>query len=439
MYANRRSGAEFSVKELVDNLRSRIDPIKKELDHVDQYVRYVPKINYNEDGTISGYSFNMEFVTHTSITQLYVKILPEFEETIEYKHTLSLLSEIYGKPDRIPYLLSSFLLNEVSNGMKGNLELFLDDLEDKPASFHVTARMIGIVPEGTELTLSDGVKLRRVREEDLTYEVPVYGLGYERNFLSPPDSILEVSLNTQYVNEVQNKIERLAILFSLYRETCANYERYSIQTKSYGQMGGTISKNVQSSIEPKITIKKSDLVSFTAFINYFEPRIPEALIQGKPLDPLDISIKRYLESIRESLGIEEKITRAVMGLEALFLENESELKFRLALRTSLLLGYLNEDPTKVFEKVSEAYDYRSSHVHGSVLSPEKQLRAKEVLDHVWRCLRKTILLWIVEDISSVAKKRQFLKQIDSALISENARQILKSKIDSRKTTLQGAI
>lgn len=438
---NRRGEADSSVKKLIEDLRKIMDPIKKNLDHVDQYIRYVPKINYNVDGTVSGYSYQTEYVERKNLSQLYFKVLPEFIKSDVYSHSLSLLSEIYRKPEgEIQPVLSSFLVNEISNGRKGNIDIFFDDLEGKPASLYLSAKMRGIVPEGTELILSNGIKLRRVREEDLTYEVPIYGLGHEGNLMSLPDSILAISLKTQNVIEVQTKIERLTILFSLYRETCAHYERYSIQTKSYSQIGDIIFfKNIQFSHEPKTTIRKSDLISLIAFINHFEPRITDALVQGKPIDPLEISLKRYLESIKESMSIEEKLTRAVMGLEALFLENESELKYRLALRVSQLLGYLNEDPLKVFEKVSEAYEYRSSHVHGSVLSTEKQWKVKEALDQIWRYLRKSILIWMAEDLSSEAKKRSFLKQIDSSLISEIARRLLKSKIDSRKTTLQGAI
>jgi hypothetical protein len=212
-----------------------------------------------------------------------------------------------------------------------------------------------------------------------------------------------------------------------------------MKTKSYTPYGGTISRSTFLSREPKVIIKNSERDYLSTFIQYFEPRIPDAVIFGEPLDPLEISIKRYLESIRENLPIEEKLTRAVMGLEALFLENETELRFRLSLRVAQLLGYLNEDPPTVYAVVSEAYDYRSSHVHGSVLSSDKKLKANEALKNIWRYLRKAILIWLIEDVSSEAKKRVFIKQIDGALIDDTQRQTFKMKIEADRSYLKSAI
>jgi hypothetical protein len=440
MSSGRRNEAESAIKKLNNNFKKTLRKYENKLPQREKYVKYTPRINYNEDGTVKGYSFNPEIIERTAPVFLHAIIEPDFEQTTDYNKTLTLLSEIYKEPkEHIQSLLSAFLTNEVNGGIHGDLGQLLDDLEGKPALFHVTALMKGIVPEEQELDLADGVKLRRVREEDLIYEVQPYSLQYDRHFSSFPHSVLEIGYKTQYEREIQEKIERLIILFSLYRETPAYYERYSIRTKSYGKMGGTISRTVPYAGEPKIIIKKSDVDCLKAFIDYFEPRIPSALIFGQPMDPLEVAIKRYLESLRENVGVEEKLTRAVMGLEALFLENESELKFRLGLRTAQLTGYLNEDPSTVYKIVSEAYEYRSSHVHGSVLSSDKQVKAREVLAHVWRYLRKAILIWIVEDISSEAKKRLFLKRIDESLIDENSRLSFKSEIQSKRSVLSGAI
>ena len=438
MSTDRRQEARLAIVKLAEILMKQIGPIWNKPVRGELYVRHKPeKITYGEEGIITGCQWTSEYITRPSTFHLGVWKISEFEKTQDYQDILTKLSDIFKlRKESIRQMLSSFLENAISGGMRGNIDLLIDDLEGKPPSWHVTAKMYGVIPESQEIQLSEGVKLRRVKDEDLTFEVPAFRLVGREDILSTPHSILEISLLSSNPNDVQKKIEKVTILLSLFKETCASYERYSMKAESFGQFGGTLSRGRPLSHDPKVVIRNSELDHLSKFIRYFEPRIPDAVIFGEPLDPLEVSLKRYLESIRENLHIEEKLTRAVMGLESLFLENETELRFRLAVRVAQLLGCMNEDSSTVYATVSEAYDYRSSHVHGSVLTADKKLKAKEVLDKIWRYLRKAILLWLVEDVSSEAKKRLFLKQLDKALIDDSQRQNLKSRIEAEKTKLK---
>jgi len=440
MSMDRRAEAKAKIQKLEELLKQKTDLVSKDI-NPDTYLRYIPKkITYNTDGTIGGCQWSPEYVTHPSTTFIYAIIISEFEKTEEYQNTLVQLSDLfYLERERIQHLLNSFLMDAYGEKHRGDVDTLINDLENKPSFWHITARLYGVFPEAQEMIISEGVVLRKVSKEDLTYEVPPFSFGFNRTVSLFPHSILEISFTSPNPAPVQQKVEKLTLVLSLFNGTCASFETYTMKPDSYGQFGGTLSKSTIPSQEPKRLIKESELTDLTAFVSYFEPRIPEGAIFGEPLDPLEIAIKRYLESIRENLPIEEKLTRAVMGLEALFLENETELRFRLALRVAQLLGYLNEDSLIVYNTVSEAYDFRSSHVHGSVLSPDQKGKANEVLKHLWRYLRKAILIWIVEDVSSEKKKRALLKQIDGALINDTQRHGFKLKIEAEKTFLKGAI
>ena len=50
--------------------------------------------------------------------------------------------------------------------------------------------------------------------------------------------------------------------------------------------------------------------------------------------------------------------------ESLFLGNEPELTYRLALRTAFLLRTRKDHRSKVFDNIKKAYGYRSRIVHG---------------------------------------------------------------------------
>src|SRR2546427_7453406 len=155
-----------------------------------------------------------------------------------------------------------------------------------------------------------------------------------------------------------------------------------------------------------------------------QSRIPRAVLRNQPIDPLEMGLQRYLDSLRGQVLPEEKLMYAIMGLEALFLENESELKFRLCTRLAKLLAHLNEKPETVLVDTSQAYDLRSTHVHGSSLTSEERIRCQDVLKRIWRYLRKTLVFYILNDLTSDGKKRQFLKQVDLALVDEEKSQAI---------------
>jgi hypothetical protein len=254
-----------------------------------------------------------------------------------------------------------------------------------------------------------------------------------------PDSVMEVMISSPYPAIVQKKVERLCVLLSLFKDSCAHYQTYQMRPRSYFQFGGTLSRNVPMAGEPRAVVHDNESSDLASFVQQFEPKIPDAVLWGKILDPLEIGLKRYLDSVRENSPIEERLTHAVMGLEALFLEQETELRFRLALRTAQVLKYLGDNPQEVFDTVYEAYGYRSAHVHGSILSDKEAAEVQGVLKKIWRYLRKSLLFWLAEGIASDSKKKQLLKDIDSSLIDDVKRQNLKERIETAKLMMKGAL
>lgn len=444
MTTNIRYEASITVQNLLKVLRERLAQLQHDLVTNEVLIKYIPnKIIRNENGIITGCGWGREPITKPSYRKLSLWMMDEFGKMQEYQTTLATLVRLFGLSEKeIHFALSSFLCDAITSGTNGNLNLLLDDLESKPCLWEVKVNMFGIIPETNEIKLAEGMKLRRVNEQDISFEEePSLFHGIVPRI---PHSVLEVLLSFPSINEmlnkVQGKIETLIILFSLFKESATSYVSYTVKPRSYRVFGvSTFSQKYLYASEPIAIIKESEATNLAKFIEYFEQKIPETIIFGHPSDPLEISLKRYLDSIKGNVPVEERLTYAVMGLEALFLENMTELRFKLALRTSLLLGYLNEDPDTVFTNISEAYHYRSLYVHGSVLSPEEAVKARQILDKVWRYLRKSILIWLVEGISSRDKKQQFLKQLDTAFINDSKRQILKERLEGIKPLLQGAI
>ena len=405
------------------------------------FLRYLPKsVSRDSIGVIVGCEWSEEYFEKPSLS-LAVLLLNQYcSNSPDYAALESTISDLYGKPrDSFQNALKSFLLESLVGDSKKGTDTLLDDLEGKACRWEVKAMVVGIVPE-SQITLSENVILRKVAETDLVYELPAGArLLSAREIWPLADSILEATLYSRYPGPVQRRIDSLCLSLSLYKETGAYWISCSFNPNSYLQFGAQLTGGSTVARQPRAVIKEDDYDSLNRFVRNYESRIPKAVIESRPVDPLEVSMKRYIDSIRGNLPVEERLTYAVMGLEAILLENETEQRFRLSLRAAQVLRYLNEDPSMVYSIVREAYGYRSSHVHGAILSDDARMKAQQALNMIWSYLRKVLLYTLADGIISQAKKKEFLKEVDRALIDDSARRNLEGKILVAKGLMTGAV
>jgi hypothetical protein len=441
MSEQKRVEARRIITQLVMSAKQGVGPIEGK-QTTETRIKYSPSgVTKSEDGRITGCQWSAEYFQKPSWIQLSMWLTRQFVNTSEFQEAVASLSKMYGmKLEQLLQPLTSFLTDAIiERSRNGNMEILLNDLEEKPCDWKTTVRVAGIFPD-TSIRVADGVMLRRFDESDLAHEVVAGDPSYQIDELTQiADSIMEISMSAQYATPVQRRVERLLVILSLFKESCAHYQTYEMRPKSYLHFGGRLRRNVPMAGEPRAVIPDSESSNLANFVKQFEPKIPDAVLWGKILDPLEIALKRYLDSVRENLAIEERLTHAVMGLEALFLEQETELRFRLALRTAQLLKHLDENSREVFDTVYEAYGYRSAHVHGSVLSDNEAIRVQEAMKKIWRYLRKSLLFWLAEAIASDTKKKQLLKDIDSSFIDDTKRENLKARIEKAKQIMKGAL
>lgn len=358
------------------------------------FLRFSPKkVSRDEIGVINGCEWSEEYFEKPSMSMAVILLNQYCTSHPEYATLESRISELYGKPpESFRNALESFLLESLIDDTKSGVETLLDDLEGKACRWDVKALLVGIVPE-SEIKLSDNVVLRRVTETDLIYEVPAGA----RLFSSPLtwpfyDSVLQATFVSHDPGQVQRRVDSLCLLLSLFRETGAYWNSCSLKPNSYLQFGGQLRGGSVTARTPRAILRNDDRDAISQFVRNYESRIPNAVIDSRPVDPLEVSMKRYVDSIRGNLPVEERLTYAVMGLEAILLENETELRFRISLRAAQVLRYLNEDPGTVYSTVHTAYGYRSSHVHGSVLTDDAKVKAQEVLTRIWALPQEGVTL-----------------------------------------------
>ena len=105
----------------------------------------------------------------------------------------------------------------------------------------------------------------------------------------------------------------------------------------------------------------------------------------------------FITNARYTLSIIEKISWYVVGLEALFgNDDKGEIKFKIQLRTAHFLGQNSLEKTEIKNLVGIAYDLRSSFLHGSSISKkflnrEEQAKISNDIDNYLRKIFQTIL------------------------------------------------
>ncbi|MBA7667229.1 hypothetical protein ES703_75314 [subsurface metagenome] len=422
--------AKLTLKKIVEKVIAETKSVSP-LFRDDVHVRYkIDSVTKDENGVITGASWNTEGFTQISTTPFQVW-LSEYEKEREYLELLDKLCDcLQCKKEKIMYPLNKLLTEQVLNGVNiGELDLFIEEALGKLPNWSMVALMSGIIPVETSIELKKDVKLRPVSEEDLSYESSGI-LGVRLGFAMPlPHSILELSLEEAYPNQLQHALQDLIIILSLYQVAAISYKNYTMDTNSFFQFGeGTLSSGKNYSDKPILFLKSTDVELITKYIDRIEPLISELDIRSDPKTSIEITVKRYLDSVRLTTTVDEKILQAIMGLEALFLTGGSEARFRLSLRVSQIMDLLNEDSLRVYSNLLKAYEYRSSYVHGSQIKSRNRIHAQNILFEIQNYLRKSILLFLMLNIKTKNNKSTFLKAIDESLINPDKKEELVEKI-----------
>jgi len=152
---------------------------------------------------------------------------------------------------------------------------------------------------------------------------------------------------------------------------------------------------------------------------------------------LQIAMEYFLEGcLKEANGNDEMAALDfIIGLEALYLTDEQELKYKFANRVALLLGNEPErkDERKKFQEYAEdIYKLRNKIVHGDLSRKDirekltsttgKQIGGKEY--SIRELLRVSLIYFLSLHLNELEKQDVILKKIDSALFSQADREAI---------------
>jgi hypothetical protein len=274
------------------------------------------------------------------------------------------------------------------------------------------------------------LKLRRPTPNDFSFEYPLDSLVWIRPSepIIEPTAILEAIQVARSPSEIQEYIERLLLALKLYKPCSiakieATFKPESILRFPFNEFPTTL-----PSIAYTCTLSSKELDYLRTFLAIIEPLLPITRGRVEPREYISISLQRYNDALSKS-DFAESLTYAIMGLEAQYLTESSELSHRLAQRVAKITGLLGFDPREVYKEIKDAYNIRSKFIHGASLTKKEIDDASRLANKVIRYLQLSILTFL--ELKHVAKKdkREVLELIDASMIDSSSEEKLREIIN----------
>ena len=136
--------------------------------------------------------------------------------------------------------------------------------------------------------------------------------------------------------------------------------------------------------------------------------------QRNAKNPLSISLPLFQRITDDSI---ETIIDYATVLESLVCENEGELRYKFALRTSLLIDKDHEKRKDTFEFLKQIYSIRSNLIHGSEINIEGFLDDDYGIILSLESIVKRALLEYIELVYSGLSKKEIIAKLDTMALS----------------------
>jgi ribulose bisphosphate carboxylase small subunit len=418
----------------------------------DQKISLVPKLYQRKK--LFGWPVELFYKPALKFKIALWKVIDQIMNHKEAHEALSILSATYSKHEGHIRLFMCALAEKYLQQYEEEQEMdgliaqyltacFLKELKGEPLKYWAKVVLQGVRLETEKIHISPEIFLRQPRDEDIWLESPFPPLLPEPSTLVEPLelTIMEIEIETTSDKELLDRIELFTKFLRLFRVGGVKTTLTFMDSESLNRGHGvTFPSNLSPPPTRPYTIKQEDEEKLKNFWQEVEGLIPvlhnSTQATKCKLEHLFVANTFYEDALLREGRIEERIARAVMGLEALLLEEEKELAYRLRLRAAKLLGLLGFKASDVQKIIKQAYDIRSKYVHGKLLSHEKvqsQLRKISNLgvsspeDFLYSILNYLRLLIITLLLSKIPKKGLLLL-LDNSFIDQNKERELKEKL-----------
>jgi len=329
------------------------------------------------------------------------------------------------------------------------LDYFLKSIRHKPVPAWCDIETFGLFVRGSaNLTMSLGSSrytFRQLEIADFEQESQLLAMNEPGIESQRPNSMLRIELDTWRPHELDMEAQRALIILRLFNVCGVKFGRQTFATKSpFAMIFGAVLRNERSYfVGNQSILALENFDAFQKFSAALSSRFPSELlpsIEGGPrnITPITIAYERYCDSLSSLQSFERKIAFAVMGLEAIYLQELQELMYRLQLRVAKVMVNLGFEAEKIRPLISAGYLIRNKYVHGAHLDG-KAIKKLEKDGHtlegialgILNCLRISILHLIVSGQS----KDDFLALIDLSLIDRSKDDTLNAMLSAERAAL----
>jgi len=205
-----------------------------------------------------------------------------------------------------------------------------------------------------------------------------------------------------------------------------------------GGSGASLKSLDELGTMPMIVGKLSDSLP-DAMAEVIQPYAPKFLrfigkLHDKYIDVVNennflaIALDYFYDAEKKFVYSNEGFISAMISMEALFNEGDSDIKYKLSHRAAFLLGLTGLNSFEAFENLKVFYNARSKLVHGGV-----KLNDDTDTYLVSRYTKRALVIFMIllknnERRSKKDRKRNILQEIDYAMLDEDRSKSLKNEI-----------
>jgi hypothetical protein len=424
------SGVPLEICDLVAKIIAEVERRKGELP-MSQILYYRWKVSddfaYGDNGVVAnrgvtGQPFLKQSWEYAgALVANGIVALPEFDAAKK------VLANSGAELALIDTFLSNFVMRiaarvaagEIRDAEQATAEIdnLISSISPGPKEHRAKVELLGLILRCPQIDLPSLI-IRQTRREDLEKDVLASGRTREPIGAPYPSAIAELEVvcaESALHNEVLPKLVAMLRLFKVAAVKHCGYRA------SWGT--GTTSWHPGDHTLPTILsyIGDADVPRLKAFWRQLEKSLPKHLYEPSPstIDYLSVAYERYCAGLLRGDIFEERVANAVMGLEALLMEEKQELTYRCRLRAARALSYLGEDAKHVFDVLGRAYNARNAFAHGDRLS-EKDKKKMGIrygdYEVVYRSVMNYLRKALVSSIVGTQKKRALIRALDESLV-----------------------
>lgn len=359
----------------------------------------------------------------------------------DYKEIVLEISTTYGVDENQANIwLSAFVFNITSIIIKGisdeilvdNITTFIGDIENSPLEWKFKIWINGIWLENNEYDIYNGLKIRRPMPIDFEIENP-FNISIIDNsgFPKTSNAIIELRYRSQEHREYNNEIDNLLNCLRLFKLGSVHSIKTEMNPKSILMSGSSSSSLLYFSTTYKYSIGENEIPRLNDFLVKIKTLLPKSSTSeiSEEIDPIIISLQRYNDALLKPESIESRITSAITCFEALYLKGKErmELSHKLSQRASVLLKLFGFAPLEVYRTLIQAYDVRSTYIHGSQIKPEERKNLPRIAEKTLEYARVSILIFL--QLKPLIDKEKFIAKIDNSLLDEEAYSKIKKLVN----------